>query len=234
MPERPVITASTFDVNEVFPDVLPNDPFPIFRAWYNRAHADRTQPNPSAMTVATVDPDGRPSARIVLCRGIGDPGYVVFFTNRLSRKGRALQANPRAAIIFHWDHADRQVRIEGPVVQSPDDESDQYFFSRHPASRLGAWASDQSRPIASRDDLLAKVMDTMRRFNVDLDSADEVSVPRPPHWGGYRVWAESVELWIGSPVRVHERALWTRTLTPTPGQTHAFAAGPWSATRLQP
>jgi len=200
--------------------------------WVEAATARKVQPNPNAMTLATVDPDGRISARIVLCKGIDvAAGHFTFHTNRRSRKGIALGANPRAALVFHWDALDRQIRIEGPVTFTTDAESDAYFATRRAASRIGAWASDQSQPIASRDALLEKVAETVMRFGVDLDNPEAVQIPRPPHWGGYRVWAESVELWAGSDVRVHDRARWVRTLT---RNGDGFEGGPWSATRLQP
>jgi pyridoxamine 5'-phosphate oxidase len=200
--------------------------------WLEAATAQKVQPNPNAMTLATIDPDGRPSARIVLAKGVDVAGgTVTFHTNRLSRKGAALTANPRAALVFHWDALDRQVRIEGPVTLASDAESDAYFATRRAASRIGAWASDQSQPIASRDALLEKVVEAVTRFGVDFENPEAVRIPRPPHWGGYRVWAEWVELWIGSEVRVHDRARWVRTLTP---RGDGFAAGAWTSTRLQP
>lgn len=239
MPPPVFDQAESFGPRQTLPEPLPAEPFALFRAWFDEAHALKAQPNPNCMTLATVDPDGRPSARIVLCKGIdAAAGWIVFFTNRASRKGDALAAHPRAAAVFHWDHLDRQVRLEGPIVHSPDAESDAYFNSRHPASRIGAWASDQSRPIASRAELFAKVEATIRRFDVDLAAlidpdAPDPKIPRPPHWGGYRLWAQSVELWTGSDVRIHDRALWQRTLTPN-ADGSSFTATPWTATRLQP
>lgn len=225
--------SEAFAVQQLLPEELPAHPFVIFKSWWDEAHARRVQPNPHAMCLATIDPDGRPSARVVLCKGMAlDPGagYLVFYTNRSSRKGGALEANPRASLVFHWDQLDRQVRIEGPVVRSPDEESDRYFATRPLESRIGAWCSDQSQPIASRDDLLAKVGMTIMRLGVALDDEKAV-VPRPPHWGGYRVWVESLELWVGGPGRVHDRARWTRSLT---AAGSGFTPGPFAATRLQP
>lgn len=220
---------------ESLPDHLPKSPVPLFHAWFDDAHRRRVQPNPNAMTLATVDPDGRPSARIVLCKSIHeDPGFLVFYTNYEGRKGRALAANPRAAVVFHWDDLDRQVRVEGPVTRSPADESDDYFQSRRWESRVGAWASAQSEPIASRDALIAKVRRTAGELGVDLAGAvagQPVEVARPPNWGGYRLWFERVELWCSGIGRVHDRAAWTRTLTPA---GEGFKGGPWSSTRLQP
>jgi len=203
-----------------------------FKAWFDEAHQRKTQPNPNAMALATIDPDGRPSVRIVLCKDIDlARGSITFYTNRNSRKGAALEAHPRAAVVFHWDIFDRQVRIEGPVVHTTDAESDAYFASRSVASRIGAWASDQSKPIASRGELLAKVASAVAHHGVNLANPFGPGVPRPPHWGGYRIWADSVELWMGSNVRVHDRARWTRTLT---RQGDSYSSSAWSATRLQP
>jgi len=176
------------------------------------------------MTLATVDPDGRPSARMVLCRGFDSrAGWIVFYTDRESAKGQVLDLNPRAALVFYWDAFERQVRIEGPVTLAPDSDSDAYWKSRPPDARVAASASDQSRPIESRAAFLAKVEEEARRSGGDI--------PRPKRWGGYRVWAERVEFWVGQPARAHDRALWTRSLTPT-GED--FSGGPWHSTRLQP
>ena len=206
------------------PSTLPDDPMPLFEQWFAGARAAKAQPNPDAMALATVGADGRPSVRIVLCKKlVTSPGYAVFFTNYDSRKGGELAAQPRAAAVFHWDSFGRQVRIEGPVVHSPAEESDEYFASRALDSRIGAWASLQSQPLESRTTLLKRVAAEAARFGTH--------VPRPPHWGGYRLWPESVELWIEGPFRVHDRARWTRVLVP---EGAGYAPGPWSATRLYP
>lgn len=225
-------TLNAFDLREELPTPLPDSPMPLVAQWLEAATTRQVQPNPNAMTLATIDPDGRPSARVVLAKNLDvGLGTVTFHTNRLSRKGRALTAHPRAALVFHWDALDRQIRIEGPVTFATDAESDAYFATRRTASRIGAWASDQSQPIASREALLKKVSDAVAKFGVDLDDPEAIQIPRPPHWGGYRVWAESVELWIGSPVRIHDRARWDRTLTP---EGNGFQASTWRAMRLQP
>jgi pyridoxamine 5'-phosphate oxidase len=177
------------------------------------------------MVLATATPDGQPSARVVLCKDIAPvPGFIVFYTNYLSRKGRELAENPRAAIVLHWDHLHRQVRVEGRIVKAPESDSDAYFASRAPESRVGAWASKQSEPIASRKVLLDAVNEASERFGEN--------VPRPPHWGGYRLWAEVVELWAEGDARIHDRARWARALTPK--GISDFDASPWSVTRLQP
>jgi pyridoxamine 5'-phosphate oxidase len=234
---------------ELLPDPLPAEPLVIASRWLQEAVKAAQQPNPNAMVVASVDPEGQPSARVVLCKDIvPTPGYLVFYTNYQSRKGRQLTQHPRAAVVMHWDALHRQVRVEGPVVKTPEADSDKYFASRAWQSRLGAWASQQSEPIGSREDLQAAVVAAAKRFgtpvpdqpvdslspNLDAPAAaaHEVVVPRPPNWGGFRIWAESVELWVEGDARIHDRARWTRTLKKT--SDGSFDAGPWTSTRLQP
>jgi pyridoxamine 5'-phosphate oxidase len=227
--------ADIFSGSSPLPDQLPPDPFPIFVDWFSAAAARADQPNPNAMALATATPDGKPSVRMVLCKGIdAQTGSVYFYTNYRSRKASELEANPHAAVAFHWDHADLQVRLEGPVTHATDAESDAYFSSRRWESRVGAWASDQSQPIASRPALLAKVIATIDQLGLSppaLLHGDRVEIPRPPHWGGYRLWASSVECWAGATGRVHDRARWQRRVTL---EGDAVSTGPWSATRLQP
>ena len=205
---------------------LPAEPLMVASVWLAEAWRRRLQPNPNAMTLATATLEGWPAARIVLCKDVvGVPGYVVFYTNFQSRKGLELSANPRAAAVMHWDHMRRQVRIEGLVETAPAADSDAYFASRARQSRVGAWASAQSRPVASREALLAQVHEATQRFA-------EGEVPRPSFWGGYRLWAEAVELWVEGEARIHDRARWTRALER--GEDGSIRPGPWSATRLQP
>jgi pyridoxamine 5'-phosphate oxidase len=220
--------------NDLLPDPLPAEPMALAAAWLTTALAARQQPNPDAMVLATSTADGQPSARIVLCKELdAELGRVSFVTNYDSRKGRELEQNARAALVFHWDHAHRQVRIEGVVVKAPAAESDAYFATRNWQRRIGAWASAQSQPLRSREQLAAAVRDVADRFGApqptagNIDESPGAHIPRPPFWGGYYVWADAVELWIEGAARIHERALWTRSLTTT-------GAGPWSATRLQP
>jgi pyridoxamine 5'-phosphate oxidase len=224
---------------ELLPDPLPPEPLVVLNQWMAESWRQRLQPNPNAMVLATSEPDGRPTARVVLCKEIvPQPGYLVFFTNYLSRKGRQLASNPRAAAVIHWDALHRQVRIEGPVVQAPAAASDAYFASRPWQSRIGAWASEQSAAVASREALQKAVASTAQRFGVPdpvqakEDGLGDYPIPRPPHWGGYQLWADSVELWVEGEARIHDRARWTRELTPQ--ANGFFRTGPWSATRLQP
>ena len=179
---------------------LPSDPVRWLKEWLTEAeHIDL--PNPGAMTLCTVDPDGRPSARTVLLKGLDERG-AVFYTNRLSRKGRALEAHSQAALVFHWDLLLRQVVIEGQVTTVSEEESDAYFATRPRASRLSAWASRQSEPVASRTALDAAAEEMDRRF-------EGQEVPRPPHWGGYRVSLQRIEFWEGRPFRMHDRIVYT-------------------------
>lgn len=225
--------------DELLPEPLPAEPLAILSQWMAESWQRQLQPNPNAMVLATSEPDGRPSARVVLCKDIViHPGYLVFFTNYLSRKGRQLERNPRAAAVIHWDALHRQVRVEGPITKASEAASDAYFASRAWQSRVGAWASEQSAPIASREALRNAVASTARRLGVPdpvqgapEGSADYV-IPRPSHWGGYQLWADSVELWVEGEARIHDRARWTRELAPR--ADGSFEAGPWSATRLQP
>jgi pyridoxamine 5'-phosphate oxidase len=133
---------------------------------------------------------------------------------------------------MHWDHLHRQVRVEGRIVKAPGSDSDAYFASRALASRVGAWASHQSEPVASRKELTDAVAVASKRFGVTATSNESAAIPRPPHWGGYRLWAEAVELWVEGDARIHDRARWSRELTPR-GDSD-FEIGPWVATRLQP
>jgi pyridoxamine 5'-phosphate oxidase len=215
-------------------DPLPAEPLETAADWLAESWRRRGQPNPNTMTLATSTRDGRPSARIVLCKEIvARPGYVVFYTNYHSRKGHELAENPRAAAVLHFDPLQCQIRVEGIVEKSPESDSDAYFASRALQSRIGAWASAQSEPVESRERLRAAVADAARRFGVPSGSvAADTVVPRPPHWGGYRLWAEAVELWVEGEARIHDRARWSRLLTRLP--EGRIAPGPWSVTRLQP
>lgn len=175
-------------------------PHRMFAAWL--AEAEASEPNdPNAMALATADGEGRPSVRMVLLKGHDARGFV-FYTNCGSRKADDLAANPHAALLFHWKSLRRQVRIEGKVSMASGAEADRYFASRSRDSRLGAWASDQSRPLSSREEFEQRLAEAERRF-----AGKEV--PRPPHWGGYRLAPERFEFWTDRPHRLHERRLFT-------------------------
>jgi len=224
---------------ETLPEPLPANPLTVAAQWLAQALLDTAQPNPNAMVLATVDERGFPSARVVLCKAIDTSrGAILFYTNYRSRKGRELEINPRAAALFHWDHRHRQVRVEGRVEPLSAAENDDYFRTRPWQSRLGAWASEQSQPVASRQALADSVAATARRLGIPYEGpgapepADiAVEVPRPPHWGGYRLYAEAVELWVEGEFRIHDRARWTR---PLPDGRGTAPDGHWTATRLQP
>jgi pyridoxamine 5'-phosphate oxidase len=177
------------------------DPFQLFDLWF--ADARGSEPNdPEAMALATVDSDGLPDVRMVLCKGI-EAGSLLFYTNGESAKGRQIEATGKAAALFHWKSLRRQARFRGSVSRLDDAASDAYFQSRPRASRIGAWASQQSRPVESRAALALKVAEYTAKFGLG-------EVPRPPYWGGYRLTAVEVELWADGAFRLHDRVRFTR------------------------
>jgi pyridoxamine 5'-phosphate oxidase len=193
-------------------DVAP-DPIEQFRRWFDAALGAGLH-EPNAMTVATATLEGRPSARVVLLKGVDGRGFV-FYTNYEGRKGRELEENPRAALLFYWGELERQVRIEGTVSRVPETESDAYYASRPRGSRLGAWASEQSRTVGGREVLEDRISDLGAEY-------EGREVPRPPFWGGYRVEPEVVEFWQGRENRLHDRIL------------YRWEGGRWEIERLQP
>ncbi|MFN3424622.1 MAG: pyridoxamine 5'-phosphate oxidase [Novosphingobium meiothermophilum] len=196
-------------------DAIPHaDPFAIFDAWF--AEARKTEPNdPNAMALATATPDGLPSLRMVLLKGHGPEGFV-FYTNFHSRKGGELARNPHVALLFHWKSLRRQIRIEGPVREVSAAEADAYFASRHPESRLGSAASDQSRPLADRQTYLDRVAALRAQY-------PDGNVPRPARWSGYRVAPVAIEFWQDRDYRLHERRRFV-----------ADGAGGWTSSLLYP
>jgi pyridoxamine 5'-phosphate oxidase len=209
------------------PETLPAEPLALAAAWLSEAVRNAHQPNPDAMVLATSGNDARPSARVVLCKGI-DPaaGVVRFVGNYNSRKGRELAANARAALVFHWDHLHRQMRMEGVVQKASTADSDRYFATRRRDSQLGAHASEQSQPVGSRAALRAQLDAVQARY------PNGTAVPRPAHWGGFVLWVDAIELWVEGSARLHDRALWQREFAPSGSTTPSF--GPWTSTRLQP
>lgn len=210
-------------------DPLPASPLRLLARWLVEAREGAGMRNPDAMTLASVDAEGAPRARVVLCRGFDAAhGEFTFYTNRRSAKGRELAARPVASATFYWDALSRQARITGRVREASDAVSDAYFAGRPRASQIAAWASEQSEPIASRAALLETMEAEADRFG-GMDAGDPV--PRPPHWGGYVLCAQRIELWVGSDGRAHDRAEWVR---PLPVSSQAVAADHWRVARLQP
>lgn len=222
------------------PEDLPDDPLHWADAWLKEATSAEVQRNPNSMTIVSVDSSGQPSARVVLCKEfVPHPGYLVFYTNYGSQKAAELAEHPQTTALFHWDALGRQIRVEGVAVRSPDEESDDYFATRDWGSQLGAWGSDQSQKIDSKEALVAQIRERAAQLGISLDDdmqtlADDAvpDIARPPHWGGIRLWAHAVELWIEGKDRIHDRARWERDLVRS--SEHGFTTTPWSGSRLQP
>ena len=230
-----------------FPKVLPANPFETAVAWFDKLTALRDKvenPNPNMINVASVDENGRPSNRIVLCRGMNaDDGYLQFFTNYNGRKGRQLTANPNVAVVQYYDKQGLQVRYEGWAVKSPKADSDAYWQSRPLMNQISSATSQQSQPISDRSELEAAQKAICDEIGVDMEGKPvrddaPTSIPRPDHWGGFRIYPERMELWVNGFARFHERAVWTRTVNVVHGENGADASveiGEWSKpTWLQP
>jgi pyridoxamine 5'-phosphate oxidase len=192
-----------------------DEPFRLFAAWLEDANTAEPR-DPNAMTLATVDAEGLPDARMVLLKGVDETGFV-FYTNMESQKGRELAANPAAALVFHWKSSNRQVRVRGAVESVSDQEADAYFASRAKQAQIGAWASKQSAPLESRLAFEKQVALYAAKYAIG-------AVPRPPHWSGYRIVPRRIEFWQERPFRLHDRIEFTR---PAPGEA-------WRKTRLYP
>ncbi|MBV6632899.1 MAG: pyridoxamine 5'-phosphate oxidase [Alphaproteobacteria bacterium] len=200
------------------------NPFKLFGQWFEDAKENEIN-DPNAMTIATVDEDGMPSARMVLLKDFDERGFV-FYTNHTSRKGRELYDNPATALMFYWKSLRRQVRIEGDAAPVPDAEADAYFASRSRGSRIGAWASLQSQPLESREALKARV----EAIEAAYPGED---VPRPPHWSGFRVSPRRIEFWEDMPFRLHNRIVFHAVPTATDDPAAGTVAG-WRTERLYP
>jgi pyridoxamine 5'-phosphate oxidase len=191
------------------------DPFALFAEWL--ADATKSEPNdPTGMALATADADGYPDVRMVLLKGVDDHGFV-FYTNLESAKGEELAANPKAALCFHWKSLRRQVRVRGLVTRTSDADADAYFATRPRDSQIGAWASRQSRELASRFEFEKEIARFAAKFGVS-------KVPRPPHWSGFRIMPLQIEFWRDRPFRLHDRLVFTR----------AGDAAPWTTSKLFP
>ncbi len=209
------------DLNQEAEDLTAaSDPFALFEAWLAEATVSEAN-DPNGMALATVDPSGLPNVRMVLLKGVDERAHpargFVFYTNLESAKGRELAASRQAAVLFHWKSLRRQVRARGPITPVSAEEADQYFASRPRLSRIGAWASDQSRPLESRFALEKKVAEYTAKFGIG-------DIPRPPHWSGFRLTPVEIELWRDRPFRLHDRVVFRRS----------DIAQPWSKTRLYP
>ena len=215
------------------PTPAPADPVPIVSSWLAEVSASGRLKNPNAMALATSTRAGAPSVRMVLLKEIARAGYAVFYSNYQSRKGIELEQNARAAAMLYWEPLGYQVRFEGPVVKSPAAESDAYFATRPALSQLNAWSSAQSRSLESPEELDRAAARTARELGIASDGTPSSRpVPRPPHWGGYRLWFDALEIWAEGANRFHERLLYRRSLERA--DAFGFHAGAWSVQRLQP
>ena len=214
---------------------MTQNPLLLLQSWFNEALELDLQPNPDTMAIATSNSQGLPNVRMVLCKEINtEEGYVVFYTNYDSVKSMEIKENPKCSALFHWDKLGYQIRIRGEILQSPDEENDAYFASRHLGSQVGAWASNQSNPVEDRealDDQFKKILD---RFNLTSESItrNEQKIPRPPNWGGYRLWIEEIEFWLNQKDRLHDRLHFRRALTISSEGIETEKK--WTVKRLQP
>ena len=222
-------------MRKILSQSMTQNPLLLLQSWLNEAMELDLQPNPDTMAIATSNSQGLPNVRMVLCKEINtEEGYVVFYTNYNSVKSLEIKENPKCSALFHWDKLGYQIRIRGEILQSPDEENDTYFASRHLGSQVGAWASNQSNPVEDRealDDQFKKILD---RFNLTSESItrNEQKIPRPPNWGGYRFWIEEIEFWLNQKDRLHDRLHFRRALTISSEGIETEKK--WTVKRLQP
>ena len=211
------------------------NPLVVLKSWLQEATDAELQPNPNSMALATVNSKGEPNVRMLLCKEINtEQGYIVFFTNYNSIKGMEIKDNSKSSAVFHWDKLGYQVRIKGKIIQSPNEESDEYFASRALGSQIGAWASNQSSPIKNRVALDHQFSAILDQFEIENDSLSTIGnkIPRPSNWGGYRFWVDEVELWKNCTDRLHDRLHFKRVLSINDNRVKA--TNNWTITRLQP
>ena len=222
-------------MRKILSQSMTQNPLLLLQSWLNEAMELDLQPNPDTMAIATSNSQGLPNVRMVLCKEINtEEGYVVFYTNYNSVKSLEIKENPKCSALFHWDKLGYQIRIRGEILQSPDEENDTYFASRHLGSQVGAWASNQSNAVEDRealDDQFKKILD---RFNLTSESItrNEQKIPRPPNWGGYRLWIEEIEFWLNQKDRLHDRLHFRRALTISSEGIETEKK--WTVKRLQP
>ena len=222
-------------MRKILSQSMTQNPLLLLQSWLNEAMELDLQPNPDTMAIATSNSQGLPNVRMVLCKEINtEEGYVVFYTNYNSVKSLEIKENPKCSALFHWDKLGYQIRIRGEILQSPDEENDTYFASRHLGSQVGAWASNQSNPVEDRealDDQFKKILD---RFNLTSESItrNEQKIPRPPNWGGYRLWIEEIEFWLNQKDRLHDRLHFRRALNISSEGIETEKK--WTVKRLQP
>jgi len=219
---------------EHLPEPLPAEPITTLIDWFEHAMREGATPMPNSMALATATPQGVPSVRFVLCKAIGPAGSIDFFTNFNSRKGDELAVNPRVAGVFYWHTKARQARVEGTAERLSDEQADAYFATRPLASKLGAWASRQSEALPTRKAFVHDLLVACQQLRIEptalLDANSPLHVPRPPHWGGFRVKLDRVELWYGAAGRLHDRACWTRSQA----DAAAGVMTRWQGQRLYP
>ena len=211
------------------------NPLLILKEWMDEVVQSKIQPNPNSMSISTIDANGRPNSRMVLCKEINEElGYLVFYTNYQSNKSKEIAVNNECSGLFHWDGFGYQVRVRGIIVKSPEAESDNYFATRDIGSQLSAWASHQSQIVEDRESLDNRFQQAMDKFNVkesELESS-EINIPRPEFWGGYRIWIREIELWLNQKDRFHDRLSFKRKLATT--SSGFETSNDWVIKRLQP
>ena len=222
-------------MRKILSQSMTQNPLLLLQSWLNEAMELDLQPNPDTMAIATSNSQGLPNVRMVLCKEINtEEGYVVFYTNYNSVKSLEIKENPKCSALFHWDKLGYQIRIRGEILQSPDEENDTYFASRHLGSQVGAWASNQSDPVEDREALDGQFKKILDRFNLTSESItrNEKKIPRPPNWGGYRLWIEEIEFWLNQKDRLHDRLHFRRALTISSEGIETEKK--WTVKRLQP